>query len=65
MIFQQNYFGIFTHFSTLREYLQKRSQGQIGDPIDMKYRPGMVMTLFLRPLVRKFLTFQIVQSNAG
>ncbi|KAI9507443.1 hypothetical protein F5148DRAFT_1205043 [Russula earlei] len=41
MIFQQNYFGNFTHFSTLQEYLQKRSQGQIGDPIDLKYRPGM------------------------
>jgi hypothetical protein len=64
MIFQQNYFGNFTHFSTLREYLQKRSQGQIGDPIDLKYRPGMV-TLFLGPLIRNFLTFRIVQSNAG
>ncbi|KAI0288543.1 hypothetical protein BC826DRAFT_1107677 [Russula brevipes] len=41
MIFQQNYFGNFTHFSTLREYLQKRNHGQIGDPIDLKYRPGM------------------------
>ncbi|KAH9985984.1 hypothetical protein BJV74DRAFT_946145 [Russula compacta] len=41
MIFQQNYFGNFTHFSTLREYLQKHSHGQIGDPIDMKYRPGL------------------------
>ncbi|KAI0300988.1 hypothetical protein B0F90DRAFT_1720731 [Multifurca ochricompacta] len=40
MIFQQNYFGTFTHFSTLREYLQKREQGQVGDPIDMKHRPG-------------------------
>jgi hypothetical protein len=47
MIFQQNYFGNFTHFSTLREYLQKRSQGQIGDPIDLKYRPGMVKAPFL------------------
>jgi hypothetical protein len=50
MIFQQNYFGIFTHFSTLREYLQKRSQGQIGDPINLKYRPGMVKTLLPGPL---------------
>ena len=65
MIFQQNYFGNFTHFSTLREYLQKRGQGQIGDPIDQKYRPGMVMTLFLGPLIQKILTFLIVQSNAG
>ena len=42
MIFQQNYFGTFTHFSTLGEYLQKRGVGQIGDPIDLTYRPGMV-----------------------
>ena len=54
MIFQQNYFGNFTHFSTLGEYLQKRGQGQIGDPIDLKYRPGMVMTLFLGHLIRIF-----------
>lgn len=51
MIFQQNYFGTFTHFSTLREYLQKRKLGQIGDPIGLKYRPGMVMTPFLDSLV--------------
>ncbi|KAI9455337.1 hypothetical protein BJY52DRAFT_1280457, partial [Lactarius psammicola] len=31
----------FTHFSTLGEYLQKRGEGQIGDPIDLTYRPGM------------------------
>jgi len=47
MIFQQNYFGNFTHFLTLQEYLQKRSHGQIGDPIDFKHRPGMVMILSL------------------
>ncbi|KAH9171981.1 hypothetical protein EDB89DRAFT_2174254 [Lactarius sanguifluus] len=41
MIFQQNYFGTFTHFSTLGEYLQKRGEGQIGDPINLTYRPGM------------------------
>ncbi len=63
MIFQQNYFGNFTHFSTLREYLQKRGQGQIGDPIDLKYRPGMVMTPFLDPFVRKFLTFSDLSSS--
>ncbi|KAF8271516.1 hypothetical protein EI94DRAFT_1770350 [Lactarius quietus] len=40
MIFQQNYFGTFTHFSTLGEYLQKRAEGRIGDPIDLTYRPG-------------------------
>ncbi|KAH9041126.1 hypothetical protein EDB84DRAFT_1436665 [Lactarius hengduanensis] len=36
-----NYFGTFTHFSTLGEYLQKRGEGQIGDPINLTYRPGM------------------------
>lgn len=60
MIFQQNYFGNFTHFLTLQEYLQKRCQGQIGDPIDLKYRPGMVMTLPFGLLVRFFLTLNIV-----
>ncbi|PCH43678.1 hypothetical protein WOLCODRAFT_122406 [Wolfiporia cocos MD-104 SS10] len=41
MILRDNYFGSFTHFSTLYEYLEKRRKGQpIGDPIDIQYRPG-------------------------
>ncbi|TFY67887.1 hypothetical protein EVG20_g3774 [Dentipellis fragilis] len=41
MIFRENYFGYFTQFSTLDEYLKKRRSGvPIGDPIDQKYRPG-------------------------
>ncbi|KZT11041.1 uncharacterized protein LAESUDRAFT_741340 [Laetiporus sulphureus 93-53] len=41
MILRDNYFGIFTHFSTLSEYLEKRRKGQpVGDPIDLQYRPG-------------------------
>jgi hypothetical protein len=59
MIFQQNYFGNFTHFLTLQEYLQKRSQGEIGDPIHLKHRPGMVM-LFFAYLVRTLLSISIV-----
>lgn len=67
MIFQQNYFGTFTHFSTLGEYLQKRAEGQIGDPIDLTYRPGMVRhdpfcTLALWLIITFFLT---VESDAG
>ena len=51
MIFQQNYFGTFTHFSTLGEYLQKRAAGQIGDPIDLTYRPGTVRQFLSAPLL--------------
>ncbi|KAH9930383.1 hypothetical protein B0H21DRAFT_878964 [Amylocystis lapponica] len=41
MILRDNYFGSFTHFSTLYEYLEKRKRKQsLGDPIDLQYRPG-------------------------
>ncbi|GJE95456.1 hypothetical protein PsYK624_116400 [Phanerochaete sordida] len=41
MILRNNYFGSFTHFSTLYEYLEKRKQGQpLGDPVDLQYREG-------------------------
>ncbi|KAH7913899.1 hypothetical protein BJ138DRAFT_527505 [Hygrophoropsis aurantiaca] len=41
MVLRDNYFGSFTHFSTLYEYLEKRGRQQVaGDPIELKYRPG-------------------------
>ncbi|OSD07084.1 hypothetical protein PYCCODRAFT_793525 [Trametes coccinea BRFM310] len=41
MILRDNYFGSFTHFSTLNEYLDKRRSGQpLGDPIHLQYREG-------------------------
>ncbi|KAG1828967.1 hypothetical protein EV424DRAFT_1507935 [Suillus variegatus] len=41
MVLRDNYFGSFTHFSTLVEYLEKRSRfNLIGDPLEMKHRPG-------------------------
>ncbi|CCM03589.1 uncharacterized protein FIBRA_05726 [Fibroporia radiculosa] len=41
LILRDNYFGSFTHFSTLYEYLEKRKKGQpIGDPIELQYRLG-------------------------
>ncbi|KAI0663325.1 hypothetical protein C8Q70DRAFT_1102776 [Cubamyces menziesii] len=41
MILRDNYFGSFTHFSTLTEYLEKRKRGQpLGDPINLSYREG-------------------------
>ena len=44
MILRDNYFGSFTHFSTLTEYLEKRKRGQpLGDPINLSYREGQVM----------------------
>ena len=45
MILRNNYFGSFTHFSTLFEYLEKRKLGQpLGDPVDLQYREGSVRT---------------------
>ncbi|KAF4621408.1 hypothetical protein D9613_000735 [Agrocybe pediades] len=41
MVLRDNYLGSFTHFQTLSEYLDKRRQNiPVGDPIDLKYRPG-------------------------
>ncbi|KDQ57525.1 hypothetical protein JAAARDRAFT_69639 [Jaapia argillacea MUCL 33604] len=41
MIFRENYFGTFTHFSTLYEYLEKRKNGlPAGDPVEASYRKG-------------------------
>ncbi|KAG8862253.1 hypothetical protein FRB96_001832 [Tulasnella sp. 330] len=37
---KDNYFGRFTHFSTVQEYMEKQTQGSIGDPIIAKYRKG-------------------------
>jgi hypothetical protein len=43
MVLRDNYFGSFTQFSTLDEYLSKRRRGlPVGDPIVEKYRPGKV-----------------------
>ncbi|KAF7321613.1 hypothetical protein MKEN_00682400 [Mycena kentingensis (nom. inval.)] len=40
MILQANYFGSFTTFSTLYEYLEKRKGGLQGDPVELQYRAG-------------------------
>ncbi|KAF8210348.1 hypothetical protein K438DRAFT_1959629 [Mycena galopus ATCC 62051] len=40
MILQTNYFGSFTTFSTLFEYLEKRKRGLQGDPVLQQYRKG-------------------------
>jgi hypothetical protein len=43
MVLRDNYFGSFTHFSTLVEYLDKRSKFPLsGDPLEMKHRPNKV-----------------------
>jgi hypothetical protein len=43
MVLRDNYFGSFTHFSTLYEYLEKRRQNlPPGDPVWAKYREGKV-----------------------
>lgn len=47
MILKDNYFGSFTQFSTLYEYLNKKEKGMpLGDPVVQKYRKGKVR---LRP----------------
>ncbi|KAI0699566.1 hypothetical protein BC835DRAFT_1412549 [Cytidiella melzeri] len=46
MSMRNNYFGSFTHFSTLYEYLEKRKSNlPIGDPVDLQYREGSSNTL--------------------
>ncbi|KLT40822.1 hypothetical protein CC85DRAFT_287095 [Cutaneotrichosporon oleaginosum] len=39
---KDNYFGEFTQFSTMQEFLEKfdHSREAVGDPIEEKYRPG-------------------------
>lgn len=55
MVMRDNYFGSFTNFSTLYEYLDKRRQGlPPGDPIELKYRRGNV---------RSFLFLHIISTN--
>lgn len=43
MVLRENYFGTFTQYSTTREYLDKLGRNKpVGDPLDLKYRPGKV-----------------------
>lgn len=52
MVLRENYLGSFTHFSTLYEYLDKRARGlPLGDPVDVKYRPGTVSNHFLAQIL--------------
>jgi len=47
MVLRDNYFGSFTQFSTLNEYLEKRKRNlPPGDPIMEKYRKGKVHRQF-------------------
>ncbi|KAL4073990.1 hypothetical protein J3A83DRAFT_4507268, partial [Scleroderma citrinum] len=45
MVFRENYFGTFTHFTTLGEYLDKYAKGDVGDPVEQKYRAGKTNSL--------------------
>jgi len=50
MVMRENYFGTFTNFSTLYEYLDKRRRGlPVGDPVELKYREGKVRSLTTLP----------------
>ena len=43
MVLKDNYFGSFTHYSTLAEFLEKQKAGEpLGDPVIKKYREGQV-----------------------
>lgn len=41
---KDNYFGGFTQFTTMQEYLERfdHDPESVGDPVKEKYRPGMV-----------------------
>ncbi|KAG1742840.1 hypothetical protein EDB19DRAFT_1875202 [Suillus lakei] len=53
MVLRDNYFGSFTHFSTLVEYLDKRSKSNwTGDPLEMKHRPGKSNSLQVQVLIQ-------------
>jgi hypothetical protein len=44
MVLRENYFGLFTNFSTLSEYLaRRRLKMPLGDPAPEKYQPGKVI----------------------
>lgn len=72
MVLKDNYFGSFTHFSTLNEYLdKKRKKSHVGDPITLKYRPGKVRALdhasyhFLQMLISALCVRLIAQHAPG
>ncbi|KAK0460992.1 uncharacterized protein EV420DRAFT_1746434 [Desarmillaria tabescens] len=53
MIIKDNYFGSFTHFSTLYEYLERKGLGlPPGDPVMDKYRKGHANMLQVDIFVR-------------
>ena len=41
---KDNYFGAFTQFTTMQEYLERfdHDPNSMGDPVEEKYRPGRV-----------------------
>ncbi|KAL1748805.1 hypothetical protein HDZ31DRAFT_59984 [Schizophyllum fasciatum] len=52
MVFKDNYFGSFTHYSTLAEFLEKQNAGEpLGDPVIKKYREGQSNMLEVRMTV--------------
>ncbi|QRV79612.1 fermentation-like protein [Ceratobasidium sp. AG-Ba] len=40
MVIKENYFGMFTNFTTRNEFLNKLHEQSIGDPVRGKYREG-------------------------
>jgi hypothetical protein len=47
IVLRDNYFGGFTHFQTLSEYLAKlKRKSPVGDSVDLQYRPGSVRRFF-------------------
>lgn len=67
MVMRDNYFGSFTQFHTLYEYLQKKDKGlPISDPTELKYRLGKVSSLCsLLPSVTSAYGLLVVQPVRG
>ncbi|KAK2463228.1 hypothetical protein APHAL10511_004883 [Amanita phalloides] len=64
MVLKDNYFGSFTHFSTLCEFLENKRQGiPFGDPIILKYRPGKANMLQVTMVVEVSASTVVVPAG--
>lgn len=47
---KDNYFGGFTQFTNMQEFQDRfdHDPKSVGDPVEDKYRPGRVSSVFLR-----------------
>lgn len=65
MSVRENYFGNFTHFSTLDEYVYKREHDVlVGDPVESKWKEGRVCIICCFLSFLSHNTFPFLKSNA-